>query len=173
MLPAPVGVVLDLNVVDDNLTGNDLDHVSGVRNDDSALELVGSAASLLLPATFLVAAFPFLLAAFPLLLAVLPLFLVAAALEILLALLPLLLGLFPVKFFGVDAHLVHETANHVFPPHSLVCDLLFGPFVSRLAVVTAVVRAELASHLVPGFLHFLPVGLGRLFTFLVEDGNDS
>lgn len=174
LLPAPVGVVLDLEVMDDNLTRQSLEHVSGVRDDDSALKLVGSLAA------FLAAAFPLLLAAFPLFLAVLPLFLVAAAFHFLLAVFPLLFGFFPVEFLGVDTHFVHETANHVFPPHGLVCDLLFGPFVGGFTVgsmtvgsTTVVSVTELALHLVPCFFHFLPVGLGGLLAFLVEDSNDG
>lgn len=134
MLPAPVSVVLDFNIVeDDTATLALIDHI-GVRDDSGALELV------------LAFAFP----AFTALVAVtLPLVFPVAAL----AALPFLL---------VEAHLVAEATDHILPELGLFLAVFFGPLIGGLARVEILffcMSLPLLFGLLPDILHLLPVGL--------------
>lgn len=149
MLPAPVGVVLDFDIVEDDAAALALMDNIGVGDDSGALELV-------LTAAFAPPAFTALVAM------ALPLVFPVATL----AALPVLL---------IEAHLVTEATDHILEELGLLLAVFFGPLVCRLAGVEVLLfslRLPLLLGLLPDILHLLPVGLlARLFLVKHSDNH--
>jgi len=174
LLPAPVGAVLDLDIVEDNAAWSDFENNVWVVNNDSALDLVLASAT-----AMTVLLLPVLLHLAPVLLHLAPVLLVPLLVATLL--LPVLLHLLPVLLHGgpvvvINTHVAKELAGHLFPELGLFSALLLSPFLALL-LPGALMAFWLPLHLelLPGFLHLLPVWLALdlvAFGVLVENRED-
>lgn len=187
LLPAPVGVVPDFDVVEDDLAGLALKDDVGVRDDDSALHLVlAFAVGAMTVGTFAASSVAATLSAHELpgvLTLAVDAHLLKEATDHLLPHVPLAVAMIArlgstLGFLAVVAHHVLELLLHLlklgFVSHLLpllLHGLPFGFVSSELPLLLHGLPLRLSGTLLPLLLHLLPVGLLTFSTFLVENGH--